>query len=379
MDLRWTEEQDALREAVRDFCAKHASPEVVRALEDDPTGYRDETWRELAKMDLLGLTIPEEYGGVGQSALENAIVSEEFGRALLPSPYFVTCVVAAGLIREAGSDAQKKEWLPKIASGDAVLSVAWQEPERSATPAGIAMRFQNGTLTGEKIMVPFASAAESLVVLARTGEAPDDIGLFLVDTAANGVSLQHTQTLASDASYLVTFEGVAAEPLGEPTQGWAAFGDVMVDGLISLAAYASGGSEAAHAMAVGYAKERIQFGKPIGSFQAIAHPLAETITEIEGGRVLATEAAWARAAGKDARTLAAMAKLVCCDVFKRTTKLGQQVYGGIGFTRDIDMQLYFRRAKQMELTWFDPRVLEELIAAAELDAPEPFVTVDGLT
>jgi alkylation response protein AidB-like acyl-CoA dehydrogenase len=228
-------------------------------------------------------------------------------------------------------------------------------------------------------MVPFASSAERLVVLARTGDAPEEIGLFLVDPAAGGVSLQHTKTLASDASYLVTFDGAAAEPLGEPARGWAVFDDVMTDGLISLAAYASGGSEAAHAMAVGYAKERVQFGKPIGSFQAIAHPLAESITEIEGGRVLATEAAWARAAGKDARTLAAMAKLVCCDVFKRTTKLGQQVYGGIGFTRDIDMQLYFRRAKQMELTWYDPRVLEEMIAAAELDAPEPFVTVDGLT
>jgi alkylation response protein AidB-like acyl-CoA dehydrogenase len=132
-------------------------------------------------------------------------------------------------------------------------------------------------------------------------------------------------------------------------------------------------------MAVTYAKERQQFGKPIGSFQAIAHPLAESITEIHGGRVLAYEAAWARAAGKDASTLAAMAKLVCGEAFKRVTKLGQQVFGGIGFTRDIDMQLYFRRAKQLELTWFDPRVLEEKIAAAELDAPEPFVTVDGLT
>src|SRR5919108_1187079 len=113
MDLSWTEEQDALREAVRDFCAKHASPEVVRSLEDDLTGFREDTWRELATMELLGLTIPEEYGGVGQTALENVVVSEEFGRALLPSPFFVTCVLAAGVIRTAGSDAQRKEWLPK--------------------------------------------------------------------------------------------------------------------------------------------------------------------------------------------------------------------------------------------------------------------------
>src|SRR5919106_1603656 len=248
MDLTWTDEQQALREAVRDFCAKQSSSEVVRSLEDDPTGYRDETWRELAKMDLLGLTIPEEYGGVGQTALESSIVSEEFGRALLPSPHFVTCVLGAGLLLRAGSDAQRKEWLPKIASGDAVLSVAWQEPERSATPDGIAMRADGGRVTGEKIMVPFASSAARLLVLARTGDARRDVGLFLVDPKGAGVSLQHTQTIASDASYQVRFGGAEAEPVGDATAGWAAFDEVMVDGLISLAAYASGGSSAAHEM-----------------------------------------------------------------------------------------------------------------------------------
>jgi len=379
MDLSWTDEQQALREAVRDFCGKHASPEVVRSLEDDPRGYREDTWRELAKMDLLGLTIPESYGGVGQSALENLILYEEFGRALLPSPHFVSCVVGSGLLLAAGSDAQRQEWLPKIASGEAIVSVAWLEPERSATPEGIAMRVSDGRLSGEKIMVPFASSAARLIVLARTGDGPEEIGLFLADPSDKGVTLRHTKTLGSDASYLVSFDAAAAEPLGDPSNGWAAFDEVMIDGMIALAAFAAGGSEAAHEMAVTYAKERVQFGKPIGSFQAIAHPLAETITEIHGGRVLAHEAAWARANGKHARTIATMAKFVCCDVYKRVTKLGQQVFGGIGFTRDIDMQLYFRRAKQLELSWFDPRVLEELIAAAELDAPEPFVTVDGLT
>jgi alkylation response protein AidB-like acyl-CoA dehydrogenase len=379
MDLKWTDEQDALREALRDFCGKHASPEMVRSLEDDPAGYRADTWRELAKMELLGITIPERYGGVGQTALETVVLYEEFGRSLLPSPHFVSCVIGAGLIAAAGSEGQKEAWLPKIASGDAIVTVAWQEPERSATADGIAVRFDAGKISGEKIIVPFASSANGLIVLARTGDAPSDVGLFLADPAGSGVMLRHTKTLASDASYHVIFEGVTASPLGDPARGWATFDDVMVDGMIALAAYASGGSEAAHEMAVAYAKERVQFGKPIGSFQAIAHPLAESITEIHGGRVLTHEAAWARAAGKDASALAAMAKLVCGEAFKRVTKLGQQVFGGIGFTRDIDMQLYFRRAKQLELTWFDPRVLEEKIAAAELDAPEPFVTVDGLT
>ena len=379
MDLKFTQEQEALRQAVRDLCAKHASPEAVRALEDDPTGYREDTWRELAKMDLLGLTIPESHGGVGQSALEVVVLYEELGRSLLPSPHFVSCVLGAGLIRAAGSDAEQQEWLPRIASGDAVVSVAWQEPERSATAAGVAMRIEGERLTGEKIMVPFASAAMRLIVLARTGDSPEDLGLVLIDPRAPGVTLRHTRTLGSDASYQVSFDGAEAQALGEAGSGWRAFDEAMTDGLIALAAYASGGAERAHEMAVAYAKERIQFGKPIGSFQAIAHPLAETFTEIGGAKALTYEAAWARAAGKDARTLAAMAKMYACDVYRRTTKLGQQVYGGIGFTRDIDMQLYFRRAKQLELSWLDPRALEERIASAELDAPEPFVTVDGLT
>lgn len=376
MDLTWTDEQKALREAVRDLCAKHATPEIVRSLEDDPTGYRDETWQELARMELLGLTIPEEYGGVGQTILETVVVCEELGRALLPSPYFVSSVLGAGLIRAAGSEEQRREWLPRLASGDAIVAVAWQEPERSASAEGVAMRAEGARLSGEKIMVPFASAATRLIVLARTEAG---LALFLVDPKGSGVTLRKTETLGSGPDFLVTFVDAEAQPLGEPGAGWAVFEEAMIDGLITLAAQANGGSGHAHEMAVEYAKERVQFGKPIGSFQAIAHPLAETYTEIGGAKALVYEAAWARAAGKDAHTLAAMAKLYGCDVYRRVTKLGQQVFGGIGFTRDIDMQLYFRRAKQLELSWFGPRELEERVAAAELDATEPFVTADGLT
>ena len=376
MDLTFTDEQEALREAVRDLCAKHATPEIVKAMEEDAAGFRAETWTELGRMELLGLTIPEEHGGVGQSILEAVVVCEELGRSLLPSPYFVSSVLGAALIRIAGTDAQRKEWLPRLASGDAIASVAWQEPERSGTEEGIALRVEGGKLSGEKIMVPFASSASALLVLARSG---DGLGWFIVDPSSSGVAVRKTETLGSGADFMVTFDGAAAEPLGSGNGGWEAFEEAMVDGLIAVAAIAVGGSERAHEMAVEYAKERAQFGKPIGSFQAIAHPLAETYTEIGGAKALVYEAAWARAAAKDARTLAAMAKLYACDVYRRTTKLGQQVYGGIGFTRDIDMQLYFRRAKQLELSWFDPRVLEEIVAAAELDAPEPFVSVDALT
>jgi alkylation response protein AidB-like acyl-CoA dehydrogenase len=379
MDLTWTEEQRALREAVRALCAEHATPAVVRALEDDPIGFREDTWRTMARMDLAGLAIPERFGGAGQTALETAILHEEAGRHLLPSPHLVSSVIGAGILLATGDETRAGAWLPRVASGEAILTVAWLEPERSAAAAGVAARAAGGRVSGVKIMVPFARAATRLLVLARAGEAPTEVGAFLVDPRGPGVALRHTRTLASDASFQVTLEDAPVEPLGERTAGWRAFEEAMVDGWIAIAAAAVGGAARAHEMAVAYAKERVQFGRPIGSFQAIAHPLAEAATEIEGARILVYEAAWARATGRDARTLAPMAKLYACDVFRRVTKLGQQVLGGIGFTRDVDMQLYFRRAKQMELTWFDPRALEERIAAAELDAAAPFVTVDGLT
>jgi alkylation response protein AidB-like acyl-CoA dehydrogenase len=186
------------------------------------------------------------------------------------------------------------------------------------------------------------------------------------------VSLTRVSTIALDAEYNVTFDNAPAERIDG---GWAAWQEASADALIALAGYATGGAERALEMAIEYAKEREQFGKKIGSFQGIAHPLADMATEIQGGKVLAYEAAWARAHGKPLGPLAAMAKMYTADVFKRVTKVGQQVFGGVGFTLEIDMQLYFRRAKQLELQWWEPRYLERVIAAAELDADKPFINV----
>lgn len=370
MDLDFTEEHDLLRGAVRELCAAHATPEIVRAMEDDPRGFRDETWSELAKMDLLGLLVPEELGGSAQGTLEVAIVAEELGRALLPSPYVFTAVIGARLLLAGGSETRRREWLPKIARGEAILAPAWLEPAGGFGPEGVRAEARAGAITGEKILVPFASAAARLLVLARDG---DDIGVWLVDPNGRGVALTHTKTMASDACYRASFDGAP----GERIASWAEWEQVAVDAWIALAALAAGGAARAHEMAVGYAKERVQFGKPIGAFQGIAHPLAEMAMEVEGARALVWQAAWARDHGKPgAETLAAMAKLYAADVFRRTTKVGQQTFGGIGFTRNIDMQLYYRRAKQLEIAWWDPRFLEELVAASELDSGTPFLQVD---
>ncbi|MGZ4119544.1 MAG: acyl-CoA dehydrogenase family protein [Actinomycetota bacterium] len=368
MDLAFTEEQEMLRQTVRELCAKESSPDAVRALENDERGFDAGFYGQLARTDLLGLTIPEEYGGAGQTALESIVVYEEFGRALAASPHFVSAIVGAGVLMAGGSDQQKKEWLPKIVSGEAILTPAWLEAGGSCGPESVTTVAQNGRITGEKVLVPFANSATALIVSAREGDG--SVGLFLVQP--QDVGLIPVTTIGLDAESNVVLDGASAEPLCD----WTAWEEASRAAMIALAGYATGGAERALEMAIAYANERVQFGRKIGSFQGIAHPLADMATEIQGGKVLAYQAAWAHANHKPLGPLAAMAKMYTADVFKRTTKVGQQVFGGIGFTLEIDMQLYFRRAKQLELQWWEPRYLERAIAAAELDAEQPFINVD---
>lgn len=384
MDLSFTEEQQMLREAVRELCTKHADPETVRELEDDPTGYRPEFWRELAQMDLLGLTIPTEYGGSGMTPLEQVVVCEELGRAIAPSPFFVTVGVAANLLVEGGSEDLKQAWLPRIARGEAIVTVAWHEVNASDTPAGLQLTAKDDgdvvRLSGTKIMVPFASAADAVIVLARSG--PEDLDLYLVETheGVDGLSLEQTFTAASDASYELTFDDVTvpvANRIGRAGSGWQVFQAAMDRAFPFAAAYAVGGAERVLEMTVDYAKERVQFGVPIGNFQGVAHPIADIATEIEGAKTLTYEVAWAQAEGRDVGPLGAMAKLFAAETWRRATRVGHQTFGGIGFTLAIDMQLYFRRAKQLQLTWFGPETLSERIAAAELDTTEPWVGIDA--
>ena len=374
MDLDFNEEQQMLREMVRGVCAEHAPLSVVRAMEDDPTGYPAGFWKQLAELGLLGITIPEAYGGSGQSALECAIVYEEFGRALAPSPHFVSSVLGAGVLLRAGSEEQKQAWLPRIASGEAILTPAWLEPKGGQGPQGVQLRaVRDGDgfrLSGVKRHVLFASAAARLLVLARTGDEDTDVDLFLVDPASAGVRVTQQKSLASDTQYEVELDGVRvarADRIGPERSGWATWHEVMHDGIIQAAAQAMGGAECALELAVQYAKDRHQFGKPLGAFQAIAHYLADAATTVDGGKTLVYEAAWARANGKPVDRLAPMAKLFACQTFRDVTAMAQQVFGGVGFTLEYDIQLYFRRAKQLQLSWWDTRTLEELVASAVLD------------
>jgi alkylation response protein AidB-like acyl-CoA dehydrogenase len=348
MDLKLSDEQELLRDAVRSMCERHSTIETVRSLESDPKGYNEALWTSLREMDLLGLLVEDWL------PIEVAVVCEELGRALAPSPYIETAVFGGALTGRV----------------DGLVTLAWHEPEATDTEAGITTRYENGGVTGVKILVPFASSAEELLVVAREGA---EVVVVAVDPA--NAELELEGTLASDARYRVKLDGAPGVVVA---RGWDAFMDAMTPALVAVGAYAVGAAQRAHELSVEYATERIQFDRPIGAFQAMAHPLADLATELGGARALVHEAAWALAGRRDAGAIAAMAKYYACEVFRKTAKFGHQVFGGIGFTLDIDIQLFMRRAKQLEVLWFGPRRLEEIIAGAELDAEVPLVTGDAV-
>lgn len=374
MDLNFTDEQDALRQNIRAICVKHAAIESVRALEDDPVGYSAGYWSALVGSGTTGLMIPEQYGGSAMTMTDAVVVYEELGRAIAPSPHWVSCVLGAGLLLEAGSARQRDELLPAIAEGGSVLSVAWLEPDGGFGPAGVRMRAARDAggwvLDGVKRHVPFATAADHLIVLARVDDGPDGIGLFLVRSDAPGLRREQQRSMASDTQYKVTFDAVRVadeDVLGEAGNGWTAFDAVMYDAIILLAAQAIGGAIRSHELGVEYAKVRHQFDRPLGAFQSIAHYLADRSAEIDGGQVLVWEAAWNRDMGRSTARLAPMAKLFACQAFRAASDTTLHIFGGNGFTVDYDIQLYFRRAKQLEMSFWDSRHLERLIADATLD------------
>jgi alkylation response protein AidB-like acyl-CoA dehydrogenase len=375
LDLAFSAEQDMLRETVRGVCATTTPLSVVRELEDDAIGFSPELWKQLAHLDLIGLQLPEAYGGSGMTTLENVVLYEEFGRSLAPSPHFVSSILCAGVLARAGTDEQKQEWLPKVVTGEAILTPAWLEPGNGFGPRGVQVRAvpdgDGYTITGIKRHVAFARAASRLVVVARTGDGPGDVDLFLVDPTAAGVTLTQQMTIAADCQYRADLDHVrvtAADRIGAAGTGWSAWDTVMHEGAILAGAQAVGGAQYAMEITVQYAKDRHQFDKPLGAFQALAHYLADGSTAVDGAEVLVHEAAWARSEGRDVSKLAPMAKLFACQTFRDVTATAQQIFGGIGFTVEFDIQLYFRRAKQLQISWWDNRHLEELVAAAVLDS-----------
>ena len=373
MDLDFSEEQVMLRDTTRGICEQLTPGSVVREMENSEAGFPPAFWQQLSELGINGLGVPEAFGGMGWGSLEMAIVYEEFGRALAPSPHFVSAVLSAKVLELAGTAEQKNTWLPKIPSGEAIITPAWIEPGNGFEQEGVQLAAkksgQGYTVNGTKLLVPFAKSATRLLVLARDGK--EVIGL-LVDPKAKGVTLTYEKNHSSENLYQVDFNQVevaSSETLAN--NFWQHWDEAMNVAIIALAAQAIGGAEAIHHMANDYAKQRVQFGKPIGSFMAIAHYLADLDVRIQGAKVLVYQAAWAKDQSAQGKTkawkkLAAMAKLQACNVFRDAAATGVQIHGGFGFTAEGDPQLYYRRSKYQQVTYWDTSFLEQRIAAAVL-------------
>ncbi len=372
MDLELTDEQQMIQDLARSLLEEHCPVDVVRLAENDAQGYPDALWKQLSESGLIGILIPEAHGGGGLSMLEAALLYEELGRAMAPTPHFVSAVLSAGVLMQAGSDAQQAEWLPKIASGEAVVTPAWLEPDRGYGAKGVQLRAKEEgddfVLSGAKRHVNYAGSAQALIVLARSD---DGVELLLVDPEADGVTRTQILSQSNEAHYRVDFEQVRVPKsarIGAAGSGWDTWNLVMHDGIILLAAQAIGGAQKCLDITVEYANQRVQFDKPLGAFQALAHYMADCSTNIDGGRVLVHEAAWNRAEGRSVARFAPMAKLFACNTYQETTRKCAQIWGGVAFTLEYDVQMYFRRAKELQLSWWDKPALEELIAADVLDA-----------
>lgn len=372
MDLGLSEEQEMLKTSARDFLQKECPKKLVKQLDESDEGYSPELWRKMAQLGWLGLLFPEEYGGSGGSFLDLVVLLEEMGYNILPGPFFSTVVLGGSPILAAGNEEQKKELLPNIANGEAILTLALSEPsvryDAAAVKATADARNGEYVINGTKLFVPDANVADFLLVVARTRETANPesgITVFLVDAKSPGLRTTLLKTLARDKQCEVVFEDVSVPKeniLGELDRGWPTVQDILQKATVAKCAEMVGGAQAALDMAVAYAKERVQFNRPIGSFQAIQHYCANMVSDVDGSRFVTYKAAWKVSEGLPATMDVAVAKAWTSGAYGRVTLLAHQIFGAIGFTMDHDLHLYYRRAKASEMMFGDGAYHRAIVA-----------------
>jgi alkylation response protein AidB-like acyl-CoA dehydrogenase len=371
MDFGFSQEQELLRRTAQDFLAKECPMTYVRQMMEDERGYSEDLWQKLAEMGWLGLICPEEYGGSGLGMVDLVVVLEEMGKVVMPGPFFSTVVLGGVALLEAGSAEQKKRILPDLVSGKTKVTLALLEPTARWDAEGITLRAEkNGSgyrLSGTKLFVPDAQVSDFLVVAARTEEGH---ALFLLEKQQSGVNISLLKTMDQTRKLCqVTLDNVqvGAEAVA-PGKGWDVLARVIDRGKVALCGEMCGGAQKVLDMSVEYAKVREQFGRPIGSFQAIQHKCANMLLQVENAKSATYYAAWAVANNvPEAPLAAAMAKACCSDAYRQVAGEGIQVHGGIGFTWEHDMHLYFKRAKFSEVTFGDATWNRELVAQYTLD------------
>lgn len=365
MDLDFNSEQDMLRDSAAKFLANEFDFEKLRDLEDSDAGYSPKLWEHMAELGWLGLPFPEEAGGFDGTFMDLVIIQEEIGKALLPSPYFSTVVQCGRLLLEGGSDEQKTELIEQIAGGTLIMSLAQYEEEGSYREAAIAMpATESGDgyeLNGTKLFVMDANIANKLIVAARTGEG---VTLFLVDADATGIAIEKLPTVGKDNTCVVKFSGVQvskSDVLGTVGGGWDLLESMRIKGAVAKAAEMIGASKTALNMTVEYAKEREQYGKPIGGNQAIQHYLSNMLLGYDSAHSYLYQVVSQIDGGEDVRTESAVLKGCINENFKFIVERAVQIHGGIGTSREHNIGLFYRRAKSWETVCGDSDLQYDVI------------------
>lgn len=362
MNFGFTEEQELLRQEVRKLLDAQAPIEQVRKIAETPEGFSRDLWRQMGALGWLGLTIPEAHGGAGLGMVDLVVLLEETGRTLLPSPLLATTLAAAA-IGDAGSEAQQARWLPALADGSAIGTIAVVEAGDRLDPGGVRLagRPEAGgwVLTGEKVQVLDGAAADLLVVAFRTGDRDEEIALGVLARGAPGLTVETTPSIDLTRRVArVRCDGVrlaADAVLGPPAAAAPALARLLDRAAAAVTAETIGAAEGALRLTVDYARERVQFGSPIGRFQGVKHPLAEMHVDVESFKSLLYYAAWCLDTGApEAPRFVSMAKAYAGEAFARIGLDGVQLHGGVGYTWEYDIQLYLKRSKWARAAFGDP-------------------------
>jgi len=372
MDFNYSEEQDMLKTMARDFLTDKCPKTLVKEMEEDEKGYSPELWKEMVELGWMGLVIPEEYGGSGMSFLDLAVLLEEVGRACLPGPYFSTVVLGGLPVMNYGTEEQKQEYLPRIAGGEAIFTLALTEESAGYDAASIAVTAKpegdSYVINGTKLFIPDAHIADYMLCVARTdekAEAENGITVFIVDARSPGISTTLLKTIAGDKLCEVVFENVSVPKeniLGELDRGWDIVTKTIEQAAVAKCCIILGAMQQSLDMTVDYAKERQQYDRPIGSFQVIQHYCANMATDADGTRFSTYEAAWRLSEGLSCTKEAAVAKAWACEAFERVSTLAHQIHGAIGCTTDHDLQFYTRTGKSAALSFGGGDYYREIVA-----------------
>ena len=372
MDFSFTEEQDMLRISARDFLIKECPKAKVREMAKDERGYDPQVWNHMAELGWMGLVLPEEYGGMGASFMDLAILMEEMGRNIVPGPFFSTVALCALPLLEYGSSDQKAEFLPQLARGEAVWAFALAESSGSGKASEVGLRAvlsrKDYVLEGHKLFVTDAHVSDYILVVARTGdgERPEDgITLFVVDARRPNVKMETIPTVGDDRQFKVSFDGVTLpehNTLGRVDAGWDIVDFTLQRAAVLKCAEMCGACQAVLDMTSGYAKERIQFDRPIGSFQAIQHKLADMLIDVEAVQYLLYQAAWGISVGSPSPWHISTAKAKADEAYQRICIEAIAVHGAIGYSMDHDIGLYYRRVKATQFAGGDTDLHREVIA-----------------